>query len=772
MRQIVVLFGLMLLCCVVRSQECSIVLSGHIEDADTKEKLAGATILIMELDVQFITDANGDFRYNQICPGSYNIQVSHAGCETVTRTVNLTKNLHLDILLPHLRYNLQEVIVEAPRHLHDNSFMRQVDEHHLEAAKPGSIAEALSNINGVNLLQTGTTISKPVIHGLHSTRVLTINNGIRQEGQQWGNEHAPEVDTYIADKLSIMKGVDALRFGSDAIGGVVLIEPKPLRTLPGKNIEVNTAYATNNRQYVASAIFEHQPERLSAFTYRLQGTFKKAANVNTPDYRLNNTGFREQNFSLAANWKKEHYQLQAYYSQFATQIGIFPGAHIGNLTDLLNVIDRDKPDDVFLGQHTYSLRRPRQEVLHRLLKAKAIYNKNEHKFSFTFGGQYNHRSEFDIVRNTANVRPQVSLAIITTSQELTYEHPTFRHIRGTAGISLMQQNNSYSGRYLIPNYQSNTYGAFWIEKWSRNKWSIEGGVRFDDKRINTQRLRFNGTRTDHDFNFSTFGSSLNTEYRITPTLRFNVNGSLTSRAPHVNELLVDGIHEGAGTYERGDVSMTAEKAVDLSASLSFNNKKKNLSAEIYVYRNRINDFIYQQPQPDEPVLTIVGAFPLITYQQTDALLKGMDVSVNYLFDPLVQLTSRFSLLRARNRRIDDWLILMPADRWRNELVFNLKETKRLTNGYVSAEVVSIFAPRVPSDQHGKQDYKAPPGAYSLLNFAASGTFSVMNTAVTVGIGVRNALDKKYRDYLNSFRYYTDEMGRNIIFTLKVPIINN
>src|SRR5688500_11682563 len=148
----------------------------------------------------------------------------------------------------------------------------------MEKIKGLVISEALSKINGVTLLQTGSTISKPVIHGLHSNRVLTINNGVRQEGQQWGNEHAPEIDPFIANRLTVIKGVDELRYGSDAIGGVILVEPRALRTTPGHNAESNAVYFTNNRQYVASAIFEQQLKKLPPLTYRLQGSFRKGAN--------------------------------------------------------------------------------------------------------------------------------------------------------------------------------------------------------------------------------------------------------------------------------------------------------------------------------------------------------------------------------------------------------------------------------------------------------------------------------------------------------------
>lgn len=754
------------------SQECKLVLSGHIEDADSKEKLSLATVYIRELNVSFTTDDNGDFKYHDICPGTYTLEVSHAGCETVKKPVTLTKNIHVDILLPHLRYNLQEVVVEGYRPPPKSGFREQLDVHSLEAARTSSISEALAKLNGITLLQTGSTISKPVIHGLHSSRVLTINNGIRQEGQQWGNEHAPEIDPYVADKLSVVKGVDALRYGSDAIGGVVLIEPRAIRSLPGYYGELNSAFSTNNLQYVLSGIFEHQPVKFPAFSYRLQGTVKRAGNVNTPGYRLNNTGMNEVNFSLSANWKKEHYQLQAYYSEFNTTIGIFPGSHIGNLTDLLTIIPQSRPNEIFLGEKTYSIGRPRQEVLHRLFKLKGVYSKNKHKFNFTFGSQYNHRDEFDIIRNRNNTRPQVRLAIITFSEEVSYEHPAFHHITGTVGVSMMQQDNSYSGRYLIPNYLSGTYGGYWIEKWNHKKWDVEAGFRFDHKQIETKRLRYNGTRADHDFDFSTIGTSLNTGYRFTDQLRANINGSITSRAPQVNELLIDGIHEGAGTYELGDIHLQPEHSYNLSAGLSYTSRDKALSTEIYLYHNRIDNFIYQQPKPDEPVLTIVGAFPKIQFEQTDALLRGMDFSVNYRVVSPLQLSSRLSILRARNRATNDWLILMPADRWRNEVVYDFPAGAAFSAAYLSAEVVSVFSPRVPSDAAGKQDYKEPPGPYSLVSINSEATWKIFGKPLTMGLSVRNLFNQAYRDYLNSFRYYADEMGRNITLRIKIPFQKN
>src|ERR1700759_1533250 len=165
----------------------------------------------------------------------------------------------------------------------------------LEGARGLSWGESLKNIAGVNSLQTGPSISKPVIHGVYSNRILILNNGVRQEGQNWGNDHAPEIDPFIATKLSVIKGPASIRYGSDAIGGVVLVDPKDLRTAPGVGGEVNLVGMTNGRVGAASGMMEGGSA--SGLSWRLQGTLKKAGNAQAPTYYLGNTGYNEDDYS-------------------------------------------------------------------------------------------------------------------------------------------------------------------------------------------------------------------------------------------------------------------------------------------------------------------------------------------------------------------------------------------------------------------------------------------------------------------------------------------
>ncbi len=159
---------------------------------------------------------------------------------------------------------------------------------------------------------------------------------------------------------------------------------------------------------------------------------------------------------------------------------------------------------------------------------------------------------------------------------------------------MSQQDNTYSGRYLIPNYTANTYGAFWIEKWSKNKIDLEAGVRFDNKIINTSRLRYGVQVNDYDFDFSTLAASFNTGYKILPLLKVNGSITLSSRAPHVNELLSGGIHQASGGYSfiQGNINLKSEKSLNLGAGLTYSNHAKKFDIQLNIYRNSIDDFIY------------------------------------------------------------------------------------------------------------------------------------------------------------------------------------
>ncbi len=772
MNRVYIIVATLLLYTNAWAQNCELKITGHVEDEHLKDKLAGATVKLLGTDRQMLTNEDGNFVFNNLCSGNYTMEISHVDCHTITKQVRLNKNLHFDILMPHAQNTLQEVTIMATKQVPNTAFKQEISGREMEQSRGTSLADALDKLSGITTLKTGSNVSKPVIHGLHGNRVLIINNGIRQEGQQWGNEHAPEVDPFIADKISVIKGVDELKYGSDAIGGVILVDARPLSLLPGTRSEFYTGYATNGRMYYGSGNVETRLKKIP-LGIRLQGTYRRSANISTPDYTMNNTGLKEYNFSGTASWKKEHYNIEAYASHFYTKAGVFSGSHIGNLNDLLAAIQADKPDDLYTGEKTYAFKRPFQEVEHTLGKVRSSITKGNHRFNITLGVQRNRRKEYDKSRSDANTRPQLDLLIYTFTEDIAWEHPTIGNLKGSVGLSLMQQENSFGGRYFIPNYTSNSAGAYWIEKYSKGKWDLHAGIRYDNKKNSTRRLLYNGNNINYDFDFSTLASSFNAVYKPTDHVKLIGAVNLSGRAPQVNELLSNGIHHGSATYEEGDIMLKTEKALNFSFTTEWQTWEDRININATLYSNRINDFIYRKPMPDEPVLTIAGAFPKIVFSQTDALLNGLDLDLHAKITSNFIYSFQYAMLRAKDRASKEWLIYMPADRITNAATFNFNDGKKLHNAYVTLEMVNVFKQsRVPSEKNGKQDYKQPPSAYNLLNADAAMTVDIFNSPVTIGLSIDNLLNTRFRDYMNSFRYFTDEMGRNISFKLKVPINHN
>ena len=754
--------------------QCTIRLSGTVTDSQTKQALAGATIIVKENGLSVKSADNGTYVIDGLCPGFYTLRVSHIGCLPVEMGWQVSGDERRNISLPHSITQLQEVAVtgHAAKEV-TTAPVESLSGHALDQTRGLTLGEALKKINGVTSMTTGPNVSKPVINGLHSNRVLILNNGIRQEGQQWGSEHAPEVDPFLASKMVVIKGASALRYGGDAIGGVVLVEPKALPVNPGLAGEVNMAGFSNNRLGALSAIIEQQVPAVPGLSWRLQGTVRKGGNTRTPDYWLDNTGVEEFNFSAAAGWKKPKYGVELFYSQFNTNLGVFEGSHIGNRTDLEQLISQQKPQPEYTEGFSYDIERPYQHVEHELFKVKGYVNTGKAgKLNLTFARQFNYRDELD--RNSALSVNQMNLNLTTWTGDLVWDHNSWKGLRGTVGVSYMYQENSYKRRLFIPNYESLQYGVFWTEKWESgdSKWLLEGGIRYDNKEYfnlgdNTGDINYPGQQ------YSGFSGSLGAQYRITDHFHVSVNAARAWRPAAVNELYASGLHHGAAVIEQGDAYLDGETASKFNAAFHYDISDK-LEADVNFYYNHIQNFIYLQPT-DSIVVTIRGAFPFTYYRQSDVNMKGMDAQLRWQFLPKWQLTTKASLLRAYNESENDWLINMPSDRFEHELSYFPGNTARMKDNYISVNLSNVLKQtRIPANLTDKndprgQDLMPPPGAYNLAGLEAGSTLQLGKQPLSVILGASNIFNTRYRDYLNFFRYFADEPGTNVYLKLKLPL---
>lgn len=786
----IILLGILAITWAPAHAQCVLKLSGKITDGDTREVLEGATIKVIELRQSTISGKNGEFQLTGLCPGNYDVELSHADCKTIILHIHIKEDLVRNFQLPHNASQLAEVVVVGSGRVTSTGVSDEVKGKALESTRGLSLGESLKGVTGVSVMQTGTNIYKPVIHGLHSSRVLILNNGIRQEGQQWGSEHAPEIDPYIANRITVIKGASSIRYGGDAIGGVILVEPKLLRYVPGVSGELNLAAFSNNYQGVFSGMIEGNSARHPAFAWRLQGTAKRGGNARTPGYWLANSGIEEFNGSATAGWRKEQKGIELFYSIFNTRLGIFAGSHIGNVTDLIEAINSSEPPDYIKNAgFTYNIERPYQQVQHHLFKARAFSQTGDKsRLNLVLSGQYNRRREYDIVR-TNRTTPQLELNLFTGLADLVWDHFGGKKFKGTMGISSLYQNNSYSYRYFIPNYQIFNTGAFVAEKYQAGKWQIEGGIRYDYRTMFTitdndkapnDKLTGNAISPGVPYGTREFGGlsgNLGTAYKWDDHWQVNLTLASAWRAPQANEIFSDGLHHGAARIERGDLNLTTERANSMLAGLQFNSI--HFTADLGVYVKYIQDFIYLKPTYP-PQLTIRGAFPTFEFDQTNARLSGIDLNTTYIFTHHIKWTFKASVLRAYDRTASDWLIQMPADRMENALEYLFSDGKKWKQSYVKISLLNVARQtRVPESGNieitnpdgsvsMESDYAPPPPGYALTGLEAGTELNLKGRPLTIIIGATNLFDVKYRDYMNAFRYYADDMGRNISLRMKIP----
>jgi len=286
-------------------------LQGTIRDKDSNQPLPGVTIYIPDTRSGTVTDLDGKYQVTDLPKKNLLIQVRLLGYSTISKTIDLNLTNNVDFFLQVTAIEKNEVVVTGSAFTTDvkrtSVSVSAMDKMKISSSGSDNLVQAIANTPGLAAISTGNAISKPVIRGLGSNRVVVVNEGIRQEGQQWGEEHGLEIDQFSADRIEILKGPSSLLYGSDAIGGVINIL-EPILPLPGKiRAEINSQYSSNNGLTANSLMTEGN---ISGFTWRGRGSFKNAANFRTPTERIYNSAYEERSsdflVGLHKNWGYSH----------------------------------------------------------------------------------------------------------------------------------------------------------------------------------------------------------------------------------------------------------------------------------------------------------------------------------------------------------------------------------------------------------------------------------------------------------------------------------
>ena len=747
------------------SQNCNNNLSGTVKDSHDNSPLVGATLIVAGTEQAVQTDLDGNYTITGLCNQEYSIQISHPECLTKGYTIKVSGATTKNFKLEHHLEELNQITIDGKVYKDKSKTLIQsgLSIEEIEKFSNGSLGDALNSLSGVSSLNTGNTVVKPLINGLHSSRVVIINNGVRMEDQEWGSEHAPNVDINSAGKLTLIKGAGALQYSGDAVGGVIISEAAkvPVKdSLYGKTL---FSAASNGRGTTVSSQLTKSYQ--NGWFGTVQGTLKR---------------------------------FEGYYSIFKNEIGILRASHLGGAQDQINAINSREPS--IIRDFTYNIDAPKQDVTHHLARLKAFKRfESIGKLSFQYDFQANHRLEYDIRRGDDKDKASLDLDLKTHTIMLDLESKLSNSLNLKSGILGRYQNNfadpNTGVRRLIPDYDKYEIGAYLIADYDLNDdWLLEIGGRFDYTYMDVfkfYRTSFwesrnydqlfpeivveelgNQILTNPEYNFYNASGTVGTTYSFNEDYKLFFNYSLASRAPNPSELFSEGLHHSASRIELGDLRFNSE--IGHKFSLTFQREKNVFSFSINPYINIINDFIVIEPT--EIQQTIRGNFQVWEYRQTNAELLGVDIDASYSFAENFRFEHQFSLVKGYDRTNDTPLISIPAVNTKNGIVYQKPELNSLRLSLQSEYVFrqnefpntnfEVFIPETQTTEI--VDVSTPPEAYHLLDFDSSIDFKLNNkSTLTVGLGIKNLFNTSYRNYLNRLRYYADDLGRNFLLNLKI-----
>lgn len=744
------------------AQDCKLTLEGKINDEATNLPLENVKIIIQEKNIFVYTDSNGFFKISNLCPADYHLVFSHFNCEAKKEFIQLKENTVLDQRMHHHSELISEVTIHGNKGIASISASKTINRQEIENQNYKNISDILSQSAGIQTIKTGSTISKPIIHGMYGNRISFVNNGIIQSGQQWGNDHAPEIDPFAADHITVIKGANSLQYGNASLGGTVLVEVEKIKQDPHFHGKVGYFYQTNGRGHALNLQLQRSEKW---FSWRVRGTWLKQGDGFTPNYFLTNSGKEEKTLSIQLEKNiKEKWFLGYYYSLFNTTLGILRGSHISNLTDLQSALTRDVPFNTS-ENFSYSINAPRQEVTHHLSKMEAThFIDNFTKWQFKYGLQLNNRQEYDIRRGN-NPLPSVDMSQWNHFVEIVFDKETSKHLDYKLGSqSIFVDNNNDLGTGItpfIPNYYQMGQTFFGILHQSKNTWDFELGAKIDYKNINSYYFEGNNGIT---FNKGFLGGSLyaGMEKEWKKDFKSKLNLGLTSRSPEVNELLSKGLHQGLSSIEEGNISLKNETS--FKSTLSFEGFLiKKISFNALGYFQFVKDYIYLQPQKEFRV-TIRGAFPVYNTVQNDVSIFGTDLSLNYEVNANLKASLMYNITRGNNLDSGNYLINMPSDRIMGTLNLNFRAIKSQNWNPTEIQFISQYFFK-QNRWNPNQEFLAPPSAYILFGGSISNEFKLFKNFHKISLTVDNIFNQSYRNYLNRQRFFADELGRNLVLKL-------
>ena len=776
------------------AQNCQYSLKGKISDFHDNSSIIGASLQIVNSNKNTITNFDGSFEFKNLCKGKITLVIKHVACESKTISFIISKDIVKEITLEHHLEELEEVVVKSESKSESTSIEKSIKKDIITNFSDKSLGDALNTLSGVSSLNTGNTIVKPMIHGLHSSRLLIINNNVRMFDQEWGDEHAPNIDMNASDRIDVIKGANSLKFGSDAVGGLIVVRGK--KYARKDSLFGSSLMSFNSNGFGGNLNSEIIKSYKSGYYTKVQMSYRRFGDFKAADYSLTNSGLENINASFRLGYNSYLKGFEFYYSQVNNKFAILKSSHIGNVNDLVTAINSLEPR--VIKEFSFSIDNPKQSIIHHLGKIEAYKRfQGFGKLTFQYDFQVNRRREFDLRRGDLKNTPVIDLRLVTNSIQSDLQVKPNDNLKLNIGfLGRFQQNNPISTGYrpLIPNFDKFDMGLYTIGNYSLNESTeLNLGIRYDFSKIKARKWynitdwnetydydelfpefetgTIAGVRifTKPQYTFHNFSTGLGLLKKINDDLSLFINYGLANRVPNPSELFSDGLHHSAARIEKGLLNINKETANKFIVSMERNNN--NFGFVISPYFKKINGFI--QLIPVGISTTIRGAFPVYEYNQIDAEIYGIDIDLNKKINNRLDYYGSISLLRGKNTSENLPLINMPAANFNNKLMYFNEEFKQLSISITHKTVLqqnrfpdyNFFTLDPVTQQDVFVDISSTPPTYSIFGLNISSAFN--EGKLQFELNVENLFNTSYREHLNRLRYFSDELGRNINFKIKI-----
>ena len=642
-----------------------------------------------------------------------------------------------------------------------------------------NIIDAISHQPGISQLTTGGSISKPIIRGLGYNRVVVMSEGVRQEGQQWGDEHGVEVDGSSINSVEILKGPASLMYGSDAMAGVVILHPQP--TLPEGEMKANvsTEYQTNNGLFAYNLSMAGNQK---GFVWNARFSDKMAHSYkNKYDGYVPGSQFRERAGRLMLGVNKSWGHSRLTWTSYHLTPGIVEGERDPETGELVCNTDNVK---------TYSKALPFQEVKHYKLVWDNSLNLSTGYLKAIIGYQQNRRKEYE----ESEDEYELFFKLHTLTYDLRYVTNQWNGWKLSTGIGGMYQKSGNEGEeYLIPDYRLFDFGIYaTATKSLGDRWTLNGGVRYDHRRMHGDELIEDGDLrfTDFSRHFNGLTGSIGAVCNINEHFNLRMNVARGFRTPNMSELASNGVHEGSIRYELGNQQLKAEYSLQADLGLDFTSRY--VSAQLALFANRIDNYIFTHRLPEE----IEEGYLTYAYTQGDARLLGFEAGADFHPVHSVHFSNTFSFVDAQQMHASSdtkYLPFTPAPRWTSELKWELFHHSHstvnhhhnansihrslLNNLYIAAGLECYLK---QSHIYSADDTETTTPGYALLSLSAGTDINVNGKKIAeFYITADNLLNKAYQSHLNRLKYAdvnsvtgrrgVFNMGRNVTFKVVIPI---